>query len=182
MSKRIESDILAPNDANIEVSGLDTLPNSFADRYGQEIHGRVDSIPTRGKKDGVESSDQNNRVTLSANNTIENEVSKSSESLSAEPPAQKVQTRVTVSDWELKDRKAVSLATPAAVPGSKGIVKILIKVDIKGKVVFAEVDPASSSVNVKLKEKAREAAKKSVFNQSSNAAPIQDGTILYEFL
>ena len=178
----IERNILAPDNPIIETTELDTLLNSITDGNRQETQEMVDSISVQDKNDALEDSDYSNPVTPLTNRTTEKKASESHNGSSIVPPAHNVTARVKVCDWELKDRKAVSLVTPTAVPGSKGIVIVLIKVDNQGKVVFAEVDPASSSVNVKLKEKAREAAKKSVFNQSSNTASPQSGAIRYEFL
>lgn len=181
-SKTIERDILAPDDSALEVLKRDTLLNGITDGSRQETQEGVDSISAQVKNGRLDNSDNSGPILPPTNITKEKKTSESSYGSSAFPSAHKVAARVEVRDWELKDRKAISLVIPTAVPGSKGIVKVLIKVDNQGRVVFAEVDPAISSVNVKLKEKAREAAKKSVFNQSFNTASLQAGTIEYEFL
>ena len=178
----IERDTLAPDNPIIEDTEFDSLLNDITDGNRQEAQERFDNISTQVNNEGLEYSDYSIPVSPPTNRTIEKKDSESSNGSSAFPPAHNVTARVEVCDWELKDRMAVSLVTPTAVPGSMGIVKVLIKVDNQGKVVYAEVDPAISSVNVKLKEKAREAAKKSVFNQSFNTDSLQVGTIQYEFL
>lgn len=88
---------------------------------------------------------------------------------------------VKIQSWTLEKREAVNLQLPNLVEGASGTVVVIIKVDRQGEVVFAEVDPTVSSINVELKENARKAAKKSKFSVSSDSPIRQTGVIVYYY-
>ena len=88
---------------------------------------------------------------------------------------------VTIQSWILENREPLVLELPNSVNGATGNVTVIIKVDRQGNVVFAEVDPSVSTVNVELKENARKAAKSSKFSISSDSQFRQNGIIVYSF-
>ena len=88
---------------------------------------------------------------------------------------------VTIQSWNLENREPLLLQLPNSVNGATGNVTVTIKVDRQGNVVFAEVDPEVSTVNVELKENARKAAKSSKFSVSSDSQFRQSGIIVYSF-
>lgn len=88
---------------------------------------------------------------------------------------------VTIQSWNLENREPLVLQLPNSVNGATGNVTVIIKVDRQGNVVFAEVDPSVSTVNVELKENARKAAKSSKFSVSSDSQFRQTGIIVYSF-
>lgn len=103
-----------------------------------------------------------------------NEMNKKSESHlthveSGSKPASEQSSSSVVISWTLDGRKAVSLPEPKHESSLHGEVSVIIKVNKDGVVEFAEVDPSISSVNVKLKERARNAAKRTRFNVSSSS-------------
>lgn len=95
--------------------------------------------------------------------------------------APKENSTIAKVSWELKGRRAISIPSAKVSGGAKGKVVINIKVDRNGNVVFAEVEPSESSVNVQMKENARSAARKTKFNVSSITPSDQEGRIIYEF-
>ena len=100
-------------------------------------------------------------------------------------------SRQSDSKKEIADVKIVScivegrdpqkIVKPSPLKDVSGEVHVSIKIDRQGNVVFAEVDPHQSSINIELKQKARAAALASRFSSDDDAPVRQSGSIVYLF-
>ena len=90
-------------------------------------------------------------------------------------------TAVEIKTCFVAGRDPVKIVRPSYVEGAHGEVHVSIKIDRQGNVVFAEVDPRKSSINVDLKQNARSAALASQFSSDSQAPLRQSGEIVYLF-
>ena len=90
-------------------------------------------------------------------------------------------TAVEIKTCFVSGRDPVKIVKPSYVEGAHGEVHVSIKIDRQGNVVFAEVDPRKSSINIDLKQNARSAALASQFSSDSQAPLRQSGEIVYLF-
>lgn len=88
----------------------------------------------------------------------------------------------SVISYELEGRKALSLPVPAYKGYGAGDVLVDIEVNPAGRVVDARVRPDGSSGDASLHSFAIDAAKRSRFSASADAAKTQHGWILYRFI
>ncbi|MDR1950741.1 MAG: hypothetical protein LBP96_00745 [Bacteroidales bacterium] len=85
--------------------------------------------------------------------------------------------------WELSGRQAKSLPKPIYNSEEQGVVVVRITVNQSGVVVKAEPGAqGTTTTNASLWQWAKEAALKSRFNENTNAANQQVGTITYRFI
>ncbi|MBN3036329.1 MAG: TonB family protein [Bacteroidales bacterium] len=85
--------------------------------------------------------------------------------------------------YSLKGRKPAYLPKPASNFTENGTVVVQITVDKYGKVVRAvAIDKGSNTTSTALRKLAVEAARKAIFNASSDAPEEQQGTITYHFI
>ena len=84
--------------------------------------------------------------------------------------------------YELEGRKALSLPVPAYKGSGAGDVLVDIEVNPAGRVTAARVRPDGSSADASLHAFAIDAAKRSRFSASADAAKTQQGWILYRFI
>ena len=88
----------------------------------------------------------------------------------------------SVISYELEGRKALSLPVPAYQGYGAGDVLVDIQVNPAGRVTAAKVRADGSSADASLHSFAIDAAKRSRFSASSDAAKSQAGWILYRFI
>lgn len=88
----------------------------------------------------------------------------------------------SVISYELEGRKALSLPVPAYKGYGAGDVLVDIQVNPAGRVTAAKVRAEGSSADASLHSFAIDAAKRSRFAASSDAAKSQPGWILYRFI
>ena len=88
----------------------------------------------------------------------------------------------SVISYEVEGRKALSLPVPAYKGYGAGDVLVDIEVNPAGRVTAARVRAAGSTADASLHSFAVEAAKRSRFSASSDAAKSQPGWILYRFI
>ena len=88
----------------------------------------------------------------------------------------------SVISYELEGRKALSLPVPAYKGYGAGDVWVDIEVNPAGRVTAARVREAGSSADASLHSFALDAARRSRFSASSDAAKAQPGWILYRFI
>lgn len=88
----------------------------------------------------------------------------------------------SVISYELEGRKALSLPVPAYKGYGAGDVLVDIQVNPAGRVTAAKVRADGSSADASLHSFAIDAAKRSRFSASSDAAKSQAGWILYRFI
>lgn len=84
--------------------------------------------------------------------------------------------------YELNGRKASRLSIPAYRCLGGGEVKVIITVNPSGKVIDAKIDESASSSDRCLRDFALRAARASIFSAKSNAAPKENGYIVYQFI
>lgn len=95
---------------------------------------------------------------------------------------QKSYSGPSVVSYELEGRKASTLSIPAYRCYGAGEVTVIITVDPAGKVINAKVDESASSSDACLRSFAIRAARLSRFSAKSDAAPKQNGNIVYRFI
>lgn len=95
---------------------------------------------------------------------------------------QKSYSGPSVVSYELEGRKASTLSIPAYRCYGAGEVTVIITVDPAGKVINAKVDESVSSSDACLRSFAIRAARLSRFSAKSDAAPKQNGNIVYRFI
>lgn len=100
----------------------------------------------------------------------------------AEKSEQKSYSGPSVVSYELEGRKASTLSIPAYRCYGAGEVTVIITVDPAGKVINAKVDENVSSTDSCLRSFAIRAARLSRFSAKSDAAPKQNGNIVYRFV
>ncbi len=100
---------------------------------------------------------------------------------SGQTPAQAYKGPSVIS-YELEGRKALSLPVPAYKGYGAGDVMVDIEVNQAGRVTGAKVREGGSSADASLHSFALEAARRSRFSASSEAARSQQGWILYRFI
>ena len=88
----------------------------------------------------------------------------------------------SVISYELAGRKALSLPVPAYKGYGAGDVLVDIEVNPAGRVIAAKVRADGSSADASLHSFAIDAAKRSRFSASADAAKTQQGWILYRFI
>lgn len=88
----------------------------------------------------------------------------------------------SVISYELEGRKALSLPVPAYKGYGAGDVLVDIEVNPAGRVTAARVRADGSSADASLHSFAIDAAKRSRFSASADAAKTQQGWILYRFI
>ena len=88
----------------------------------------------------------------------------------------------SVISYELEGRKALSLPVPAYKGYGAGDVLVDIQVNPAGRVIAAKVRTDGSTADASLHSFAIDAAKRSRFSASSDAAKSQPGWILYRFI
>ena len=88
----------------------------------------------------------------------------------------------SVISYELEGRKALNLPVPAYKGYGAGDVLVDIEVNPAGRVTAARVRASGSSADASLHSFAIDAAKRSRFSASSDAAKAQPGWILYRFI
>ena len=88
----------------------------------------------------------------------------------------------SVISYELEGRKALSLPVPAYKGYGAGDVLVDIEVNPAGRVTAARVRDAGSTADASLHSFAIEAARRSRFSVSTDAAKAQPGWILYRFI
>lgn len=88
----------------------------------------------------------------------------------------------SVVSYELEGRKASQLSIPAYRCYGAGEVTVLITVGPNGKVMDARIDESVSSSDKCLRSFAIRAARLSKFSAKSDAAPKQNGNIVYRFI
>ena len=88
----------------------------------------------------------------------------------------------SVISYQLDGRKALSLPVPAYKGYGAGDVLVDIEVNQAGRVTAASVRASDSSADASLHSFAIDAAKRSRFSASSDAAKSQSGWILYRFI
>ena len=88
----------------------------------------------------------------------------------------------SVISYELEGRKALSLPVPAYKGYGAGDVLVDIEVNPAGRVTAASVRTSGSSADASLHAFAIDAAKRSRFSASADAAKTQQGWILYRFI
>lgn len=88
----------------------------------------------------------------------------------------------SVVSYELEGRKASQLSIPAYRCYGAGEVTVLITVNPSGSVIAAKVDDSVSSNDSCLRSFAIRAARLSKFSAKSDAAPKQNGNIVYRFI
>ena len=82
----------------------------------------------------------------------------------------------------LENRYHIRLPIPVYLARGGGEITVAIQVDRSGKVIKAEVQPATNITDPMLPAYAKQAAERTVFNSDSNAPAIQSGTITYKFV
>ena len=88
----------------------------------------------------------------------------------------------SVVSYELEGRKASQLSIPAYRCYGAGEVTVIITVNPAGSVINAKVDESVSSSDACLRSFAIRAARLSKFSAKSDAAPKQNGNIVYRFI
>ena len=88
----------------------------------------------------------------------------------------------SVVSYELEGRKASHLSIPAYRCYGAGEVTVLITVNPSGTVIAAKVDESVSSADACLRSFAIRAARLSKFSAKSDAAPKENGNIVYRFI
>lgn len=104
------------------------------------------------------------------------------EEKSEQKKEQKSYSGPSVVSYELEGRKASRLSIPAYRCYGAGEVTVLITVAPNGKVTHAKVDESVSSTDACLRAFAIRAARLSLFSAESDAAPKQNGNIVYRFI
>ena len=86
-------------------------------------------------------------------------------------------------NYQLGNRKAKSRPEPVYDGDDQGIVVVRILVNKKGKVIFAEAGvKGSTTTNLQLLKRAKEAALKTTWQSDESAAEKQEGKIIYNFI